>query len=130
MYLKVLIVLSCYFHLPYLHAESHHPQEFLQSIKGAKDEGEQIVKHFCISCHAIKPMIQLGAPKIDDEHDWMPRVKQGIALLLQHTEEGYNAMPARGGCFECTDEQLNLAVLAMLPKSLKDMFINKHKDHK
>jgi len=39
-----------------------------------------------------------------------------MPVLLEHTSEGFGAMPARGGCFECTDEQLELAILAMLPK--------------
>lgn len=128
--LKFVFAFFCCFHLAYLQAESHHPQEFLQTIKGSKDEGRQIVNHFCISCHAVKPMIQLGAPKMNDNNDWGPRVKQGISVLLQHTEEGFNAMPARGGCFECTDEQLSLAILAMLPEPLKKEILNNHKDHK
>lgn len=34
------------------YAESHHPQEFLKSINGTKNEGEQIYNHFCVNCHA------------------------------------------------------------------------------
>jgi cytochrome c5 len=110
--------------LTFSQAESHHPQEFLKSIKGTKDEGSQIVQHFCASCHAAKPMIQLGAPTIAQECEWKPRVKQGIQTLFKHTAEGLNAMPARGGCFECSDEQLMLAILAMLPASLLDQGLN------
>ncbi|CDZ79048.1 Cytochrome c5 [Legionella massiliensis] len=128
--LKFVFAFLFCFHLATLQAESHHPQEFLRSIKGSKDEGMQIVNHFCISCHGVKPLIQLGAPKVNDENEWGPRVKQGIKVLLQHTEEGVNAMPARGGCFECSDEQLDLAILAMLPESLKHVILNKQKDHK
>lgn len=117
--LKLIFILFCYFPLHYLHAESHHPQEFLQAIKGTRDEGLQIVNHFCISCHAPQPMISLGAPRIKVESDWLPRMKQSLALLLEHTEEGFNAMPPRGGCFECSDEQLKLAIRAMLPDSMK-----------
>jgi len=97
-------------------AESHHPQEFLKSIQGTKDEGAQIVQHFCASCHAVQPMIELGAPKIAQENDWEFRVKKGLNVLLTHTQEGFNAMPARGGCFECSDKQLVLAILAMVPE--------------
>lgn len=100
-------------------AASHHPQEFLSRISGAKDEGEQIVQHFCINCHAQKPLIPLGAPRIGVTADWAPRLKQHMAVLFKHTSEGLNAMPARGGCFECTDEQLMLSILAMLPEPLK-----------
>lgn len=97
-------------------AKSHHPQAFLKKISGKPHEGEAIVQHFCINCHAEKPLISLGAPRIGVEADWKPRLSQGLPILLQHTAEGFNAMPARGGCFECSDEQLKLAVSAMLAK--------------
>ena len=103
-------------------AASHHPQQFLDSIRGSEQEGEQIVKQFCSSCHAVKPLIELGAPKIKQVKDWGPRVKKGLDTLLQHTEEGYGAMPARGGCFECSTLQLQKAIVAMLPKSLLKLY--------
>jgi len=99
-----------------VNANSHHPQEFLQSISGTKNEGEQIYNHFCVNCHANKPLISLGAPRIGVKSDWQLRLKQGMEVLFKHTDEGMNAMPARGGCFECTDKQLMLAILFMLPK--------------
>jgi cytochrome c5 len=97
------------------YSETHHPQQFLQSISGAKNEGEQIYQHFCSNCHAIKPLISLGAPRIG-KADWSIRLKQGMKVLFKHTDEGLNAMPARGGCFECTDEQLLKAIQYMIPK--------------
>ncbi|MGC1183449.1 c-type cytochrome [Legionella sp.] len=100
----------------HLNATSHHPQKFLQSINGSKNEGEQIYTHFCVNCHATKPLISIGAPRIGEEEDWKLRLKQGMDILFLHTDEGLNAMPPRGGCFECTDKQLILAITFMLPK--------------
>jgi len=105
-------------------AATHHPQDFLNAIKGTKDEGEQVVQHFCADCHAERPLIPLGAPRIKQHTDWDGRIKLGIDKLLQHTDEGLNAMPPRGGCFECTDEQLKSAIAAMLPDSLKKHVTN------
>jgi len=93
----------------------HHPQDFLTSIAGSADEGKQIVHHYCSNCHAEKPLIQLGAPRIGVLTDWTSRIQQGMSVLFEHTDEGINAMPARGGCFECSDKQLMLAIKAMLP---------------
>ena len=39
-------------------------------------------------------------------------------------------MPARGGCFECSDEQLALAMVEMLPSKDKKRIFNELKDHK
>jgi cytochrome c5 len=111
-------------------ADSHHPQEFLKTISGTKNEGEQIYTHFCINCHALKPLIPLGAPKIGEESDWKIRLKQGMDALFKHTDEGLNGMPPRGGCFECTDEQLILAIVAIVPKKDIKFLLNELKDHK
>ncbi|MFT4059884.1 MAG: c-type cytochrome [Legionella sp.] len=100
-------------------ANSHHPQDFLYSISGAKNEGEQIYVHFCVNCHALKPLISLGAPRIRERADWQVRLKQGMSVLFKHTDEGLGTMPPRGGCFECTDKQLLLAIKYMLPKKQK-----------
>lgn len=100
-----------------VYAKTHHPQHFLKNIKGKKCEGALIIKHFCAVCHAEKPQIDLGAPK--NKKDWGFRSKKGLNVLLEHTLQGYGAMPPRGGCFECTDEQLYLAINALLDKSLK-----------
>lgn len=108
----------------YVLAASHNPQQFLDSIKGLPNEGAQIVEHFCATCHAAKPMIELGAPTSKNSQNWNNRAQQGLDVLLLHTLEGFGAMPARGGCFECSDAQLQEAILFMLPESAKK-FINK-----
>ena len=98
------------------YANSHRPQDFLHSVSGSKNEGEQIYNHFCVNCHAAKPLIPVGAPRVGEDGDWELRLKQGMDVLFQHTDEGLNAMPPRGGCFECTDKQLRLAIQFMLPR--------------
>ncbi|MDF1758072.1 MAG: c-type cytochrome [Legionellaceae bacterium] len=99
--------------------DSHHPQDFLKSVGGTKNEGKQIVQHYCAVCHADNAMIQIGAPKIGSSSDWQERLKKGIEELLKNTDSGINAMPARGGCFECSDAQLMKAIKAMLPENSK-----------
>lgn len=103
-----------------LFATSHHPQDFLNSIAGKKEEGRLIVAHYCATCHAENPLISIGAPRIGIKSDWSMRLKQGWEILFQHTDEGYHAMPARGGCFECTDHQLELAIMELLAVSERE----------
>ena len=100
-------------------AASHRPQEFFEEVNGKPDEGRQIVEHFCAVCHAENPQIPLGAPRQNVDADWQERVKQGLGGLLEHTADGLNAMPARGGCFECSDEQLTKAILALMPEKYR-----------
>ena len=117
MFKYILVILPFIFNASLAWSSTHHPQEFLKKISGSKNEGEQIVQHYCATCHAAKPIIPLGAPRIGVSTDWDPRIKQGMDVLFKHTNEGINAMPSRGGCFECTDHQLMLAILAILPEN-------------
>ena len=110
-----LIYLILLLNVNLIWAESHRPQDFLRKIAGSKDEGVQIVQHYCAACHANPPLIELGAPKIGKDLDWKVRMQHGVGEMFRHCDEGINAMPARGGCFECSDKQLMLAILAMLP---------------
>lgn len=114
--LLISLLTVLFFSLPY--AASHRPQVFLKTLEGSENQGKQIVENFCANCHAVKPLIALGAPKIHHNADWESRLKGGLASLVDHTQKGFNAMPPRGGCFECSDEQLLLAILAMLPEDL------------
>lgn len=128
-YLGVYLLILNVFAAP-TYSDSHHPQEFLKSISGTKDEGEQIYNHYCVNCHAQKPLISLGAPRIGEQNDWKLRLKQGFDVLFLHTDEGFNAMPPRGGCFECSDRQLALAIVNMVPKDARKGLLNDLRDHK
>lgn len=94
----------------------HHPQQQLARIARSKNPGEQVYQSYCANCHAEKPLISLGAPRIHSKADWQPRLHKGMPDLLKNTAEGINNMPARGGCFECSDKLLTAAVEYMLPK--------------
>ena len=115
---NLLFIFAIFFWGCICHANTHNPQNILKKIRGSENEGAQIVQMFCATCHATKPMISIGAPAIHDETAWRARVKKGLNTLFNHTEEGYGAMPARGGCFECSDEQLYLAIYELIPESM------------
>lgn len=96
--------------------EFHHPQAFLQSIKDKSSMGKKIYQQFCSTCHAKQPMISLGAPRIGVKKEWQGRMKRSVAKMVKRIDPGLNAMPPRGGCFECSDEQLAAAIRYMLPR--------------
>ena len=98
-------------------ASEHHPEEFLASIQGSSDAGKQIYDHFCATCHAAKPLIAIGAPCIGVKADWEPYSKQTPDQMVKIIDAGIGAMPSRGGCFECSDDDLKAAIIYMLPKS-------------
>lgn len=88
-----------------------------QPIAGAATgprSGEQVYNAVCTACHGAGIA---GAPKVGDKGAWGPRIAQGEATLIQHALAGIRAMPAKGGCAACSDEEIGNAVKYMAAKS-------------
>jgi len=96
----------------------HYPALFVKGLEGDKQAGMKIFHEFCSACHAAKPLIDIKAPHIGDEKVWQGLSGLGIDKLLAITVNGAGAMPARGGCFECSDAQLKATIQYMLKTSL------------
>lgn len=92
----------------------HYPATFVKQLAGDPKAGEKIFTEFCATCHAKQPKIDIHAPHIGDHEAWKMRSKLGMPMLLNITINGVGAMPARGGCFECSDEQLRETIRYML----------------
>ena len=55
-----------------------------------------------------------GAPKTGDAGDWAPRIAQGKDVLADHAINGFNAMPAKGSCMDCSDDEIIAAIEHMI----------------
>ncbi|GAB3325270.1 c-type cytochrome [Haliea atlantica] len=55
----------------------------------------------CAVCHNAGAA---GAPKTGDAAAWAPKLEKGMDALVQSVKNGLNAMPPKGMCFDCTDE--------------------------
>ena len=84
------------------------------SAGGAARSGEDIVTGKCSMCHGTGAA---GAPKIGDAAAWKPRIAQGIDTLLKHAIGGFNAMPPKGTCADCSDAEIKSAIEYMINKS-------------
>lgn len=56
----------------------------------------------CAVCHATGAA---GAPMTHDVEAWKPRLDKGIETLVQSVNNGLNAMPPKGMCFDCNDDE-------------------------
>jgi len=56
--------------------------------------GEQIVNAQCSKCHQAGVG---GAPRIGDRDAWIPRLKNGLDVVVRSAINGHGGMPARGG---------------------------------
>lgn len=88
------------------------PEPSKAPVQTAPLSGEALYQRTCSTCHAVG---LAGAPKVQSS-DWDERLKKGVDGLLESAKTGLNAMPPRGTCVECTDEQLKSAIEYMLPK--------------
>ena len=77
---------------------------------GAARTADDIVAKHCGACHT--PGI-LGAPKVGDTAAWQARASNGLDGLLANAISGINAMPPKGTCNDCSDDELREAIQKM-----------------
>jgi cytochrome c5 len=74
-------------------------------------DGQKIYDTTCHACHAAGVA---GAPKLGDKAAWAPRIAKGPDALLSSVKNGLNAMPPKGTCMACSDDELRAAMLYMV----------------
>lgn len=87
-----------------LYLEGAEPAEAVDT--GPKTP-EQVYNTSCSACHGAGVM---GAPKMGDAANWAPRIAQGMDVLVDHAIKGFNAMPPKGGCMACSDDEIAATV--------------------
>lgn len=73
-------------------------------------DGATVYQGACMACHGTGA---LGAPLKGNKEAWAPRLAQGFDTLLGHALNGFNQMPARGTCTNCSDEEIAAAIRFM-----------------
>lgn len=76
--------------------------------------GADVYTGFCATCHAAGLM---NAPKMGTASDWGPRAAKGLETLYTHAISGFNAMPPKGMCAACSDDEIRAAVDHMVENS-------------
>ena len=77
-------------------------------------DGQKTYQASCQACHASGAA---GAPKLGDKAAWAPRIATGMDAMLAVAIKGKVAMPPRGACAACTDEDLKAAIEYMVSQS-------------
>jgi len=79
----------------------------LSSMAHAAQDPEAVFNRSCGACHNGQlPM----APKKGDTAAWTPRLAQGMDTLVKHVTDGFNAMPPRGLCTDCSAEDFQAVI--------------------
>ncbi len=61
----------------------------------------------CFACHGTGAA---GAPKPGDADAWTARLEKGMDAVMANVMTGVNAMPPKGLCMTCTDDNLRSLV--------------------
>lgn len=85
-----------------------------QTASAGPRSGEEVFNAVCTACHSTGAA---GAPMVGDTAAWAPRIDKGMETLISHAINGFNAMPAKGGCASCPDEEIKAGVEYMVGKS-------------
>ncbi|MCS5591002.1 MAG: c-type cytochrome [Gammaproteobacteria bacterium] len=80
------------------------------STGGVERSGADLYSR-CQGCHGSGAM---GAPKFGSLADWAPRIERGIDDVLQVAIAGLGAMPPKGGCSDCSDNELKSVIQYMM----------------
>lgn len=76
----------------------------------AQDDVQKRYQKSCAVCHANG---SANAPKTGNAEEWQPRLEKGMEALVKSVENGLNAMPPKGMCFDCTAEDYEALILLM-----------------
>lgn len=84
------------------------------AVRPVLNIGEHRYEETCHICHGSG---LAGAPKFQDHAEWAPRIAEGIDVLVQRAIHGYKAMPPKGSCMNCSDEEIKKAVEYMVSQA-------------
>ncbi len=76
--------------------------------------GEDLYNTKCMACHGTGAA---GAPMKGNKGQWAPRIEKGLEQLVANAISGINAMPPKGTCMDCSDEEIHNAVEYMVNAS-------------
>ena len=75
---------------------------------------ESIYTTNCQGCHSVG---FAGAPKTGDVAAWADRLTKGIETVYANAINGIGAMPAKGLCMDCSDDEIIATIDYMLENS-------------
>lgn len=83
------------------------------AVASGPREGSVIYQKHCFACHMTGAA---GAPKLEAAA-WTERKAKGVDALISSVINGKGAMPPKGTCMDCTDEEFKNTVQYMLDQA-------------
>lgn len=113
--MKAMLVLFALFLVPSARAADTVESLILAQSEKSRAAGKAIYEKHCFACHA-PTNIMVSSPKPGDHEDWDARLTRAgnFKNLVQSAREGREAMPAKGLCTTCDNNELSSAILYMM----------------
>jgi len=81
------------------------------AVAAGKD-GRTVYNTSCVACHA-PGNVMVSSPKLGDKNEWTRRLQKGLDQTTDNAVKGLGAMPPKGGCMDCTREEIRSAIQYM-----------------
>jgi cytochrome c5 len=78
--------------------------------------GKEVYEKVCIGCHGAGVA---GSTKIGDKKWIELEKKEGMKSLVREAIKGERAMPPKGGCGDCTEDEIRAAVKYLVDSAKK-----------
>ena len=113
-FIKLVASVATIFSMSAIIADQKPATELAQLSEGFNPEQKYMAS--CFACHSTGAA---GAPKVGDGMtvEWEPRLEKGLDAIVANAINGINTMPAKGLCFDCTDDDLRAIVEYMIDSS-------------
>jgi cytochrome c5 len=89
-----------------------------EAVRERLADGQRVYEAVCAECHRSGT---LGAPVVGDQSLWKPRSDLWEAVLFEHAERGWLAMPSRGGDQRLSDYEVEAAAEYMLSETFPEL---------
>jgi len=84
------------------------------SSGGGSRSGDDVYNKSCKTCHGAG---MAGAPKFGAPDQWAARIDKGMDTMYTSAISGFQGMPPKGLCMDCSDDELKAAVDYMVDGS-------------
>ncbi|OUS18328.1 hypothetical protein A9Q88_00630 [Gammaproteobacteria bacterium 50_400_T64] len=84
------------------------------SSDSSSRSGDDVYNKSCKTCHGAG---MAGAPKFGAPDQWTARIDKGMDILYVSAISGFQGMPPKGLCMDCSDDELKAAVDYMVDGS-------------
>ncbi len=95
-------------------AVAEEPAAAAEEVAAAPADDFDVEAAYNMSCMACHASGAAGAPMLGDEAAWTERLEKGMDAVMANVMNGVNAMPARGLCMSCSDDDLYALVEYMI----------------